>query len=317
MLQEAHIGLGIIGHEGTAAAQASDFAFTKFKYLRRALLVHGHWYYIRCTQFKYLFLKFYIFISRIKPYHLHISSLIYVNFRAAFLIQYSFYKNIAFCTSQFFYMFFSNYSANSLFESYFLVMFNTLYTFFPVFVYAILEQNIPAETLISQPTLYLNNKKNALMSHQNLVKWIGLGLWHSIVTFFVCYFVYTDSETDLWTLQTAIAQSVVIVVNLKILIESKYWNVWLVVSVVFSILFFSVFTLLLQTAFPFDNWLVDSTYYMIYVNLMTCDMRFWTSTCLAVVVALLPDYLIILSQNVHLRTKPKCNTTVPFVEPVI
>ena len=47
-IQEAHIGLGIIGHEGTAAAQASDFAFTKFKYLRRALLVHGHWYYIRC-----------------------------------------------------------------------------------------------------------------------------------------------------------------------------------------------------------------------------------------------------------------------------
>ena len=47
MLQEAHIGLGIIGHEGTAAAQASDLAFTQFKYLRRALLVHGHWYYIR------------------------------------------------------------------------------------------------------------------------------------------------------------------------------------------------------------------------------------------------------------------------------
>ena len=47
MLQEAHIGLGIIGHEGTAAAQASDFAFTKFKFLKRAFLVHGHWYYIR------------------------------------------------------------------------------------------------------------------------------------------------------------------------------------------------------------------------------------------------------------------------------
>ena len=41
--------------------------------------------------------------------------------RASFLIQYSFYKNIAFCTAQFFFMFFSNYSANSVFESYFLV----------------------------------------------------------------------------------------------------------------------------------------------------------------------------------------------------
>ena len=69
MLQEAHVGLAIIGEdddasvdddaddneddevddnkltglEGTAAAQASDFAFTKFHFLRRALLVHGHW----------------------------------------------------------------------------------------------------------------------------------------------------------------------------------------------------------------------------------------------------------------------------------
>ena len=32
------------GLEGTTAAQASDFAFTKFKFLRRAMLVHGHWY---------------------------------------------------------------------------------------------------------------------------------------------------------------------------------------------------------------------------------------------------------------------------------
>ena len=32
-----------LGLEGTAAAQASDFAFTKFHFLRRALLVHGHW----------------------------------------------------------------------------------------------------------------------------------------------------------------------------------------------------------------------------------------------------------------------------------
>ena len=44
-----------------------------------------------------------------------------IDFRASFLIQYSFYKNIAFCTAQFFFMFFSNYSANSVFESYFLV----------------------------------------------------------------------------------------------------------------------------------------------------------------------------------------------------
>jgi len=58
MIQEAHVGLGIIGLEGSAASKASDFAFGKFCHLQRALLVHGHWYYRRL----------------------------------AFLVQYSFYK---------------------------------------------------------------------------------------------------------------------------------------------------------------------------------------------------------------------------------
>jgi phospholipid-translocating ATPase len=43
------VGLGIIGKEGRAAAQASDFAFAKFKLLRRCFLVHGHWFYVRVS----------------------------------------------------------------------------------------------------------------------------------------------------------------------------------------------------------------------------------------------------------------------------
>ena len=282
MLQEAHIGLGIIGHEGSAAAQASDFAFTKFRFLKRALLVHGHWYY----------------------------------FRAAFLIQYSFYKNIAFCTGQFLYMFFSNYSANSMFDSFFLVMYNTIYSSLPVLVFAILEQNIAAKDLESDPRLYSRNRNNSLMSHQQLLKWISLALWHSLATTFTLYFVYTQSETDFWTLQTAMAQAVVIVVNLKLLLESRYWNVYLVLAVIFSMLSYSLLTFFLQFFFHSDNFLVDSSYYLVYTELLG-DLRFWASTLISVPIALLPDGLIKIFANINISKKPKNNTTVPFVEPVI
>merc|ERR1719295_1501865 len=86
MIQEAHVGIGIIGREGNAANAAADFAFTKFKYLQRAFLVHGHWYYNRL----------------------------------AFLVQYSFYKQIACFLSHDFYGFYSNYSANTMFSTSFL-----------------------------------------------------------------------------------------------------------------------------------------------------------------------------------------------------
>ena len=49
MIQEAHVGLGIMGKEGRAAVRAADFAFAKFKFLQKIILVHGHWYYTRVS----------------------------------------------------------------------------------------------------------------------------------------------------------------------------------------------------------------------------------------------------------------------------
>lgn len=47
MIQAADVGIGISGQEGMQAVMASDFALPKFKFLRRLLLVHGHWAYSR------------------------------------------------------------------------------------------------------------------------------------------------------------------------------------------------------------------------------------------------------------------------------
>ncbi|KAF1781160.1 P-type ATPase, N-terminal [Phytophthora cactorum] len=50
MIQEAHIGVGISGHEGMQAVNASDFAIAQFRFLKRLLLVHGHWNYRRMAK---------------------------------------------------------------------------------------------------------------------------------------------------------------------------------------------------------------------------------------------------------------------------
>lgn len=64
MIKEAHIGIGIMGKEGRQATMSSDFAFAKFKFLRKALLVHGHWYYIRISNLiQYFFYKNIVFVA--------------------------------------------------------------------------------------------------------------------------------------------------------------------------------------------------------------------------------------------------------------
>lgn len=47
MIQEADVGIGISGQEGMQAVMASDFSTSKFKFLHRLTLVHGHWSYHR------------------------------------------------------------------------------------------------------------------------------------------------------------------------------------------------------------------------------------------------------------------------------
>lgn len=67
---------GIMGKEGRQAVRCSDFAFARFHFLRKVLLVHGHWYYVRVST----------------------------------LVQYFFYKNIVFITPQVYYAFYSLFS---------------------------------------------------------------------------------------------------------------------------------------------------------------------------------------------------------------
>jgi phospholipid-translocating ATPase len=47
MIMEGDVGVGIYGKEGRQAANNADFAIGEFKFLRRLLLVHGRWNYIR------------------------------------------------------------------------------------------------------------------------------------------------------------------------------------------------------------------------------------------------------------------------------
>eukprot|EP00741_Cyanophora_paradoxa_P005050 tig00000851_g4892.t1 len=83
MIQEAHIGIGISGKEGMQAVRAADYAIAQFRFLKRLLLVHGRWNYKRVSK----------------------------------VILYSFYKNISFVLTLFYFGFYNGKSGTTLFES--------------------------------------------------------------------------------------------------------------------------------------------------------------------------------------------------------
>lgn len=108
MIQRAHIGCGLYGHEGLRAVQASDFALVEFKSLWKLLFVHGHWAYIRVAE----------------------------------MIQYFYYKNIAFAMPQFFYCCYNAFSGQTIFDDYYITFYNLIFTSWPVLIRAMFDQDI-------------------------------------------------------------------------------------------------------------------------------------------------------------------------------
>ncbi len=121
MIQEAHVGLGIYGKEGRNAALSADFAFAKFKFVKRLLLVHGYLYYTR----------------------------------SANLVQYFFYKNLAFVICQFYYAFLNAFSVSSLYDAIVLTMYNIFFTSAPIFLFGLCEQKVAINEIEKNPYLYM------------------------------------------------------------------------------------------------------------------------------------------------------------------
>ncbi len=156
------------------------------------MFVHGHWYYRRLSA----------------------------------LVLYSFYKNIASFTCQFFFAIHSNWSGISMYDDLYLIMFNALYTNFPIIVYGLCEQNLSEETLLSRPELYRRNRHNRSMRFRELSKWVMLGFWHSAVCFYFTYFLWQPSfgqfGDDLRAFGSVVGFNVVLVANLKLVLSSRF-----------------------------------------------------------------------------------------------
>ncbi|XP_071440396.1 phospholipid-transporting ATPase IF-like [Hetaerina americana] len=258
MIQEAHIGIGIMGKEGRQAARSSDFAFARFHFLRKALLVHGHWYYVRL----------------------------------ATLIQYFFYKNIVFNTPQVCFGAYSLFSTQSLYDSLYLTAYNVLMTSLPITLFGLFEQNINANVLMKYPQLYLINRGNSLMSWKNFFKWIFLGLWHALALYFSVWGLWqADSSiltdggpADLGCFGTTIFHIVVIVVNLKLWLESKFWTRIFILSV-----FVSIFGNMLLTYF-YSIVSVEFQMFGVYSELLQSP-TFWLLSAVVITICLLPDVI--------------------------
>ena len=108
MLQEAHIGVGIHGKEGSQAARSGDYAIYAYRHLKRLVCIHGR----------------------------------YNILRSSALIQFSYYKNLAMFLVQLWFSFFNGFSGQPIYESFIMAVFNVIITAAPPFFIGVFERDV-------------------------------------------------------------------------------------------------------------------------------------------------------------------------------
>ena len=154
---------------------------------------------------------------------------------------------------------------------------------------------------MKKPELYKANARNRLLAVDKSLLWIAEGLFHSILCFFAFYLLWKDmighpgNNLDMLSFGIAVYSTIIVVVNLRLLIHAKFWNVVLVSTVALSILFYFGFTFAIH-AMPSGykiSFIIHEMYKVIYHTLcLGGSGGIWLTSLLVIFVAMLP-YLII------------------------
>ena len=147
MIQAADVGIGMRGKENSQAGNYSDIVISHFSQLRELLLVHGHWNYSRMSRSILLFI----------------------------------YKNASLTVVIFAYIFFSDYSGVSIFQSSLIVGFNIGFTSLPILALGVFDEDLPARKILEYPELYSLGQNQMLFNWRKMLYFLLLSTIDGII----------------------------------------------------------------------------------------------------------------------------------------
>lgn len=190
MISMADVGVGLYGEEGSQAAMASDYAMGEFQFLRKLLLVHGRINYIRIAE----------------------------------MILYFFYKNFLFTIPQFFFAFNSAYSGQTLYDDWYVSLYNLIFTSLPLLFKALMEQDITVDDENNPfikynlcKTYYLGRESYIFNIPNFLIEILNALIGAVIVYFFIYNILYYSPMIrdgyvpDLWIISISQFTSIIFV----------------------------------------------------------------------------------------------------------
>lgn len=261
MIQSADIGVGITGKEGLQAARSADYAIAQFRFLIKLLLVNGRYNYVRTSKF----------------------------------VLTTFYKELLFYLTQCVYQRFTLFTGTSLYESWSLSMFNTLFTSLAVICIGMFDKDLRPATLIAVPELYSTGRLYKAFNLKIFLYYMVLGAFQSVAISFLGYYAWGFSaldDNDMLSLGMCIYYGLVVVINGKIQfleMRNKPWMAF--ASFWISVLGFGVWNALIMGLYRGGNSVLiyQADYGLLHYGK---DVSWWAAILLLFTVLLVFDLLV-------------------------
>ncbi|KAG0362593.1 hypothetical protein BG005_004940 [Podila minutissima] len=255
MIQAANIGVGIAGQEGMQAAMASDYSITQFRFIKKLVLVHGHWGYMRIAE-------------------------MILNF---------FFKNVLWVAAVLWFQIYCGFSAMLFYDYTFVSLYNLMLTAVPVLVLGATDQDLIAPYVLRYPGVYRLGIHQKRYNQYRFVAYMLDGVWQSLVVFWFWRGVYgvnmlstSGIDASLLEFSTSVAITNVVIASLYVGFHTYHWT-WLMHFSVWGSIIFLVLLILIYGAFP------SSTIYHVGIQLFS-EGSFWFMLVLSVVAAFLARY---------------------------
>ncbi|KIJ56259.1 hypothetical protein M422DRAFT_219400 [Sphaerobolus stellatus SS14] len=259
MIQEANIGCGLFGLEGSQAAMSADYAFGQFRFLTKLLLVHGRWSYLRIADMHSSF----------------------------------FYKNVIWTFAMFWFLFYNSFDATYLYEYTFILLYNLVFTSLPVISLGAFDQDVNAKASMAFPQLYIRGIRG--LDYTRWKFWIYMldGLYQSAVVFFIPYCVWALGDVtvswdgraieSLSDFGTTASVAAIFSANIFVGLNTRYWSAitWIIVvgSSLVMIIWIGIYSLFVTATFLDEFVILLST------------IEFWGTVMLSVAIALGPRFI--------------------------
>ncbi|KAH8117016.1 phospholipid-translocating P-type ATPase [Phellopilus nigrolimitatus] len=260
MIQAADVGVGISGEEGLQAVNSSDYAIAQFRFLKRLLLVHGHYSYSRNAN-------------------------MIVNF---------FYKNIICIGILFWFQIYCGWSSQYVFEYTYLLFWNVFWSLCPVIAIGLFDRIVDDDILMEVPELYHYGRDGYWFGNKTFAIFMFDAVYQSVIIFFIVnysYFMPTSRpdgyDVAQYEFATTMALAAVMCANMFNGLNTAAWTGWVFFAVSIGVVLVWAYTAIYSLISP--GWfyvpVFGNDHYLFHSAI------FWLALPLVICLSLAPRYI--------------------------